>query len=210
LHWRKKIISLAAMITLYHAPRSRSSRFIFLLEELGVPYEIAKVSIRRGDGSGALDEDNPHPHGKVPAIRDGDTLVYESIAIALYLTDKFPAARVGPVVGDPLRGAYLTWLAYYAGVMEPAWTSAFMKTDVPRGTAGWVKTDEVMELVNATLSKNPYILGEKFSAADILLGTTFQLFMGSPLLPKTDLLETYVQRVVGRPAYARAAAKDNG
>jgi glutathione S-transferase len=196
------------MITLYHAPRSRSSRFIFLLEELGVPYEIAKVSIRRGDGSGALDSHNPHPHGKVPAIRDGETLVYESIAVALYLTDKFPAAGIGPVVGDPARGAYLTWLAYYAGVMEPSWTSAFMKADVPRGTAGWVKTDEVMELINATLSKSPYILGEKFSAADILIGTTFQLFMGSPLLPKTDLLESYVQRVVGRPAYARAAAKD--
>jgi glutathione S-transferase len=196
------------MITLYHAPRSRSSRFIFLLEELGVPYEIAKVSIRRGDGSGALDSGNPHPHGKVPAIRDGETLVYESIAVALYLTDKFPAAGIGPLVGDPARGAYLTWLAYYAGVMEPAWTSAFMKADVPRGTAGWVKTDEVMDLVNATLSKSPYILGEKFSAADILIGTTFKLFMGSPLLPKTDLLEAYVQRVVERPAYARAAAKD--
>jgi glutathione S-transferase len=198
------------MITLYHAPRSRSSRFIFLLEELGVPYEIAKVSIRRGDGSGALDRANPHPHGKVPAIRDGETLVYESIAVALYLTDKFPDAGLGPVVGDPQRGAYLTWLAYYAGVMEPAWTSASMKTDVPRGTAGWVKTEEVMNLVNTTLSKNPYILGEKFSAADILVGTTFKLFMGSPLLPKTDLLEAYVQRVVERPAYARAAAKDNG
>jgi len=196
------------MITLYHAPRSRSSRFIFLLEELGVPYEIAKVSIRRGDGSGALDSHNPHPHGKVPAIRDGETLVYESAAVALYLTDKFPAAGIGPVVGDPKRGAYLTWLAYYAGVMEPAWTSAFLKTDVPRGTAGWVKTDEVMDLVNATLSKSPYILGEKFSAADILIGTTFKLFMGSPLLAKTDLLESYVQRVVERPAYARAAGKD--
>ena len=196
------------MITLYHAPRSRSSRFIFLLEELGAPYEIARVSIRRGDGSGALDEGNPHPHGKVPAIRDGETLVYESAAVALYLTDKFPAAGIGPVVGDPKRGAYLTWLAYYAGVMEPAWTSAFLKTDVPRGTAGWVKTDEVMDLVNATLSKSPYILGEKFSAADILIGTTFKLFMGSPLLAKTDLLESYVQRVVERPAYARAAGKD--
>jgi glutathione S-transferase len=196
------------MIKLYHAPRSRSSRFIFLLEELGAPYEIAQVSIRRGDGSGALDSHNPHPHGKVPAIRDGETLVYESIAVALYLTDKFPAAGIGPLVGDPARGAYLTWLAYYAGVMEPAWTSAFMKADVPRGTAGWVKTDEVMDLVNATLSKSPYILGEKFSAADILIGTTFKLFMGSPLLPKTDLLEAYVQRVVERPAYARAAAKD--
>lgn len=196
------------MITLYHSPRSRSSRFIFLLEELGAPYEIANVSIRRRDGSGGLDSGNPHPHGKVPAIRDGDTLVYESAAIALYLTDKFPAAGIGPVVGDAKRGAYLTWLAYYAGVMEPAWVSAFMNADVPRGTAGWVKSDEVMELVNATLSKNPYILGEKFSAADILIGTTFQLFMGSPLLPKTELLESYVKRVVERPANARAQTKD--
>jgi len=198
------------MIKLYHAPRSRSSRFIFLLEELGASYEIAKVSIRRGDGSGALDDDNPHPHGKVPVIRDGDTIVYESAAIALYLTDKFPAAGIGPVIGDPKRGAYLTWLAYYAGVMEPAWMSAFMKTDVPRGTAGWVKTDEVMALINATLEKSPYILGEKFSAADILIGTTFQLFLGSPLLPKTDLLQAYVQRVIERPAYARAQARENG
>jgi glutathione S-transferase len=196
------------MIKLYHAPRSRSSRFIFLLEELGTPYEIAKVSIRRGDGSGTLDDDNPHPHGKVPVIRDGETVVYESAAIALYLTDKFPAAGIGPVVGDPKRGAYLTWLAYYAGVMEPAWMSAFMKTDVPRGTAGWVKTDEVMELVNATLNKGPYILGEKFSAADVLIATTFKLFLGSPILAKTDVLEAYVARVTERPAYARGMAKD--
>lgn len=196
------------MITLYHAPRSRASRFIFLLEELGAPYELAEVTIRRGDGSGALDSHNPHPHGKVPAIRDGETVVYESAAIALYLTDKFPQAGIGPLIGDPKRGAYLTWLAYYAGVMEPAWMSAFMKTDVPRGTAGWVKTDEVMELVNATLSKGPYILGDKFSAADVLIATTFKLFMGSPLLPKTELLEAYVNRVTERPAYARGMAKD--
>ncbi|MEY4965662.1 MAG: glutathione S-transferase [Pseudomonadota bacterium] len=196
------------MITLYHAPRSRASRFIFLLEELGAPYELAEVTIRRGDGSGALDTHNPHPHGKVPAIRDGETIVYESAAIALYLTDKFPQAGIGPLIGDPKRGAYLTWLAYYAGVMEPAWMSAFMKTDVPRGTAGWVKTDEVMELVNATLSKGSYILGEKFSAADVLIATMFKLFMGSPLLPKTDLLEAYVNRVTERPAYARGMAKD--
>lgn len=198
------------MITLYHAPRSRASRFIFLLEELDAPYRLAEVSIRRGDGSGALDTHNPHPHGKVPAIEDGDTLVYESAAIALYLTDKFPQNRIGPQIGDAQRGAYLTWLAYYAGVMEPAWMSAFLKTDVPRGTAGWVKTDEVMELVNATLNKGPYILGEDFSAADVLIATTFKLFMGSPLLPRTDLLESYVNRVTVRPAYARAMAKDNG
>jgi glutathione S-transferase len=192
------------MITLYHAPRSRASRFIFLLEELGAPYQLEEVSIRRGDGSGALDPGNPHPHGKVPAIRDGETLVHESAAVALYLTDKFPKNGIGPLVGDAKRGAYLTWLAYYAGVMEPAWMSAFMKWEVPRGTAGWVKTDEVMALVNTTLAKQPFLLGDKFSAADILIGTTFKLFMGSPILAKTDLLEAYVGRVTDRPAYARA------
>ena len=88
--------------------------------------------------------------------------------------------------------------------------SAYMKWEVPRGTAGWVKTDEVMEFVNATLKKGPYILGEKFSAVDILVGTTFKLFMGSPILEKTDLLENYVNRITSRPAYARAQAKENG
>ena len=196
------------MIALYHAPHSRSSRFIFLLEELGAPYKLETVNIRRGDGSGALDTHNPHPHGKVPVITDGETIVYESAAIALYLTDKFPQNGIGPQIGDARRGAYLTWLAYYAGVMEPAWMSAFLKTDVPRGTAGWVKTDEVMELVNATLSKGPYILGDNFSAADVLIATTFKLFLGSPLLPKTDPLEAYVKRVTDRPAFARAMTKE--
>ncbi len=127
----------------------------------------------------------PHPHGKSPALKDGDTLVWESTAIALYLTDRFPQNGLGPVVGDPKRGAYVSWLAYYAGVMEPAWMSAYMKWEIPRGTAGWVKTDEVMEFVNATLEQGPYILGEKFSAVDILVGTTFKMFLGSPMLEKT-------------------------
>jgi glutathione S-transferase len=114
------------------------------------------------------------------------------------------------VVGDPMRGAYVSWLAYYAGVMEPAWMSAYMKWEIPQGTAGWVKTDAVMEFVNATLAKGPYILGEKFSAIDILVGTTFKMFLGSPMLEKSDHLEAYVNRVTSRPAYARAQAKENG
>ena len=199
------------MLTLFHHPRTRSSRFIFLLEELGVPYEIHRIAnIRRPDGSGGVDPENPHPHGKSPALKDGDTVVWESSAIALYLTDKYPQNGIGPAVGDPLRGAYVSWLAYYAGVMEPAWMSAYMKWEIPRGTAGWVKTDEVMTFVNATLEKGPYLLGETFSAADILVGTTFAMFLGGPMLPKTDLLEGYAKRVTERPAAARARAKDNG
>ena len=140
----------------------------------------------------------------MPAISDDGATVFESAAIALYLTDKFPDNGIGPVVGDPKRGAYLTWLAYYAGVMEPAFMSAFMKWEVPRGTAGWVATDEVMPFVNATLERGPHILGEKFSAADVLVGTTFALFMGSPFLAKTPLLEAYVKRIVGAARLCRA------
>ncbi|MBN9589959.1 MAG: hypothetical protein BGN85_01440 [Alphaproteobacteria bacterium 64-11] len=199
------------MLTLFHHPRTRSTRFIFLLEELGAPYEIHRIaSLRRPDGSGGIDPANPHPHGKSPALKDGDTIVFESAAIALYLTDKFPAKGLGPVIGDPARGAYLSWLAYYAGVMEPAWMSAWMKWDIPRGTAGWVAVPEVMDFVNATLAKGPYILGEKFSAVDILVGTTFAMFMGTPLLEKTDLLEAYVRRVTERPAWAKATEIGDG
>ena len=199
------------MITLYHHPRTRSSRFLFLLEELGCPYEIHRIAnIRRPDGSGGVDPENPHPHGKSRALKDGETVVFESAAIALYLTDKFTQNGIGPLVGDAKRGAYVSWLAYYAGVMEPAWMSAYMKWDIPRGTAGWVKTDEVMEFVSATLEQGPYILGERFSAIDILMATTFKMFLGSPLLAPTPLLEGYVKRVTERPAFARAQAKENG
>jgi glutathione S-transferase len=198
------------VLTLIHAPRSRSSRFLWLLEEIGAPYEIQYVSIRRSDGSGALDPANPHPHGKVPLLKDGASIVFEQTAIALYLADKFPDAKLGPAVGDPERGAFLTLLAYYSGVIEPAFTSKFMKVAVPRGTAGWVDADEAMTFVNARLAAQPFIVGETFTAADVLYAGAFALFMGSPLLGenKTQALEDYVARCLSRPARARAAAKD--
>src|SRR5689334_17408930 len=198
------------MLTLFHAPKSRSSRFIWLLEELEIPYSLKVVTIRRGDGSSTLDPANPHPHGKVPVIVDGATIVFESPAIALYLTDAFPAKRLGPVIGDPARGAYLSWLAYYGDVMEPAFMSKFMNTPVPRGTAGWVVMDEAMAYVIQTLTARPFLAGEAFSAVDILFGSTFALFGTSPLLPKSPVIDAYVKRCVGGRAYARAAAKDNG
>jgi glutathione S-transferase len=196
------------MLTLFHAPRSRSSRFIWLLEELGEPYEIVSVDIRRGDGSGKVDAANPHPLGKAPALRHGDATVFESVAIALYLTDAFPAAGMGPKIGDPKRGAYLTALAYYAGVLEPAFMSKFMNVIPPRGSAGWVVAEEAMEWVNAQLEAGPYFLGDAFSAADVIYGSTFALFLGNPLLPETPTLRAYVDRLAARPAYQRAQAKD--
>ena len=96
------------MITLFHRPRTRSTRFIFLLEELEAPYQIHIVTTRNRDGSGVVDAANPHPHGKVPAISDDGVIVFESPAIALYLTDRYPRNRIGPLPAEAERGAYLT------------------------------------------------------------------------------------------------------
>jgi glutathione S-transferase len=198
------------MITLFHRPKTRSSRFIFLLEELEAPYQIKLVTTRTRDGTGAADPANPHPHGKVPAISDDGAIVFESPAIALYLTDKFPKNGLGPLVGEPGRAAYLSWLCYYTGVLEPAFMSKFMNVEVPRGTAGWVAVDEAMPAIEKLLGAGPYILGERFSAADVLYGTTFAMFEQSPMMPKSTAIEKYVQRIVTRPAFARAQARDDG
>lgn len=198
------------MITLFHAPKSRSSRFLFLLEELGAPYEVKVVNIRRGDGSGAMDAANPHPHAKVPAIQNGSELVFESSAIALYLADLFPEKGLAPKPNEAGRGRYLSMLAYYGDVLEPAFVSKFLNVAVPRGTAGWVAIDETMAYIDKLLSAEPYIAGEKFTAADILYGTTFGMFAQSPMMPKLASVEAYVKRVLERPAYARATAKDAG
>jgi glutathione S-transferase len=197
------------MITLYHRPNTRSTRFIFLLEELEAPYTIRLVTTRTREG-GAPDPVNPHPHGKVPAISDDGVIVFESAAIALYLTDKFHEKRIGYAIGEPERGAYLSWLAYSAGVLEPAFMSKFMKWEVPRGTAGWVAVEEAMAAVIARLSQAPYLAGERFSAADVLYATSFALFARSPVLPPSPVIEDYVKRVVARPAFARAMAKQGG
>jgi glutathione S-transferase len=203
---RPDILEGIFMITLFHYPQTRSSRFIFLLEELGAPYEIQQVQ----NLTTAKDPANPHPHGKVPAIRDNDTgeVIYESPAIALYLTDKFPKAGLGPTVGQAGRGAYLSWLVYYGSVMEPAFMSKFTNTPVPRPQAGWVEVEEAMKHVLDSLNKHKWLLGESFTALDILYGTTFAMFAKSPMMPKSDVIDLYVKHVTERPALARAQAKD--
>lgn len=191
------------MLTLFHAPRSRSTRFIWLLEELGCDYGIEYVSVARQDGSGGPDPKNPHPAGQVPAIVHEGTLVTESAAIAAYLTDAFPANGVGPTVGDPLRGPYLTWLAYYAGVMEPAILHRF------RGSteAADIKAYEELDTRwRGTLARGPWLLGERFSAADCLF--TSLLTFARQVMPADSAYDDYLARAVARPAFARAMQKD--
>jgi len=191
------------MLTLIHAPNSRSLRFLWLLEELGTPYEVQYVDIQRGDGSGAKDPNNPHPHKQVPALIHDGVLVTESAAIALYLTDAFPAAGLGPVVGDRKRGPYLTWLAYYAGVLEPAVAANWRKTTDPRE----LETFEIMDgHLKTTLEAGPYLLGETFSAADIMFVSMLQF--SRALLPPHKVYDDYLARLNARPAVARGMARN--
>jgi glutathione S-transferase len=193
------------MLTLYHAPRSRSTRFIWLLEEIGAPYRIEYVSIRRGDGTGEPDPRNPHPHKQVPALMHDDSMITESAAIALYLSDAFPHALLGPQVGHPLRGAYLTWLAYYAGVMEPLISAKFegRLQGNPKLQASY---DAMTDRIGKTLDNGPYLLDEMFSTADVLLVSALQF--ARTAFPPDAIYDQYLARLQSRPALQRAMAID--
>lgn len=195
------------MLTLHHAPRSRSSRIIWLLEELGAPYEIKLTNIPRMDGSGASDPNNPHPDKKVPALVHDGQLITESVAIILYLTDLFPESGIGPKIGHPLRGAYLTWLAYYAGVIEPVVTMEFSGLGAhPAVQRTFTSRAAVDKRILDAMKAGPYILGEQFSGADILIASMGQ--WARKMLPEDPLVDAYLSRCGARPALGRALAKD--
>jgi glutathione S-transferase len=196
------------MIALYHSPMTRSASIVWLLDELGVPYETRIVDFRRADGSGARDPANPHPHGKVPALTDGEDVLFETSAIALYLTDKYRERKMGPAVGEPGRGEYLSWLAYRPGVLEPALISRRFNINHVYGAMGWAPASEVEEILNAHLASRTYFLGEEFSALDILLGGGLNFMMMAGMVAETPVLETYAARITARPAFQNMMQRD--
>lgn len=197
------------MLTLYHAPQSRSSRIVWLLEEVGADYALKITDIPRLDGTGAPDPANPHPDKKVPALVDDGVLITESIAIVQYLTDKFPAADLGPAIGDAKRGPYLSWLAYYAGVIEPVVNLEFAGLADNAAMQRTFRDRAAMDrLILAGLAAGPYLLGEKFSGADVLIASLGHF--ARQMLPGGGVVDAYLERCNRRPALARANARDRG
>ena len=139
----------------------------------------------------------------MPALVHDGRLVFESGAIALYLTDLFPQSGLGPQVGDPQRGAYLSWLFYRAGVMEPAFIERRVGFAHVFGAMAWAPPEEVDEVLNAALAKGPYLLGDRFTAADIMIGGGINYAMMFKLMTETPVLKAYVERITGRPAFQR-------
>jgi glutathione S-transferase len=196
------------MITLYHSPNSRSASIVWLLEELAVPYQTKIVDFRRSDGTGARDPANPHPHGKVPALVDGADTVFETSAIALFLTDKYRDTKLGPAAGEKQRGEYLSWLAYRPGVMEPALISRRFDTKHVFGAMGWAPAQEVEEVLNKHMATREYFLGDHFSALDILLGGGLHFLMPSKMITETPVLKAYSARITDRPAFRKLMERD--
>ena len=196
------------MLTLYHSPNSRSTSVLILLTELGAldQVEIRPVEIVRFDGSGRRDPANPHPEGKVPyLIHDGDR-VRERAAIMLYLTDMFPAAGLGPLPGDPKRGEYLSWLFWYQGVVEPVLVLTMTGLTHPALQATFRDHDTMLARLDEVLTRQDWLLGDRYSAADLLIAGPF-LYLGERART-TPAIAAWLRRVQSRPAFAQVAEID--
>ena len=195
-------------ITLFHAPQTRSSGVLTLLEELGAPYKLHTLDMKAGEhrepGYLAV-----NPMGKVPAILHGDALVTEQVAIGIYLADLFPEAGITPALGDALRGPYLRWYVFYAACFEPALVDKALKREpgpvpmVPYGTV-----EQTIATLVAQLSRGPWMLGERFTALDALWGPALTWMTQFGLLESTAPVRDYVARWTARPSVERARKID--
>jgi glutathione S-transferase len=195
-------------ITLFHAPQSRSTGTLTLLEELGAPYALCILNMKRGEQRQA-----PYlqinPLGKVPAIRHRGALVTEQVAISIYLADLFRDAGLAPALDDPRRGPYLRWLVYYAACYEPALVDRALKREpAPLAMSPYGAFDPMFETIVGQLSQSSYLLGDEITAADILWATALKWGALFQLLPENLTVADYVRRVTARPAFARADAID--
>lgn len=197
------------MLTVYHAPNSRSSTVVQLLHEMGIAdrVDIRNVSIRRMGGAGAADPANPHPEGKVPYLVDGDVQVRERGAIILYLTDAFPGSDMGRPVGHPQRGAYLSWLFYYQGIVEPVVSIQFAGVDHPFFHDNFRDYPTMLARIDKALSDRPWLLGDAPSAVDLLIAGPFAKFATMlPVMPPA--MSAWVERYRELPSTRWIDAED--
>ena len=194
---------------LYHCPKTRSVRPLWLLEELGVPYQLQTISVFEGEGQ-TQNYLAINPGGTVPTLDDDGTIIYEAGAICLYLTDKYPEKQLAPAINTPLRGLYYQWMFYVPATMEWPLVNIFLHTamleEEKRRPAVVEDSKErfkkIATNINTALTANDYILGDKFSTADIMIGSTLLWF--PELLEGFEPLQDYTERLLTRPAFQKA------
>ena len=195
-------------VTLYHSPNTRSTGVLSLLEELGADYDLQVLDMKAGEQRRAAYL-AVNPMGKVPTLRHGDALVTEQVAVFLYLADLYAEAGLAPPIGDPLRGPYLRRMVYYGSCFEPALVDRAMKRDpAPSSTSPYGDYETMLATLTGQLAPGPWMLGERFSAADVLWGTALRWTTMFKLVPESPLFAEYIARVAARPAAVRARARD--
>jgi glutathione S-transferase len=197
------------MLKFYHAPRSRSSTVHWLLEELGVAYEMELIDITAEGGAPEAYRDI-QPHKKVPAIVHGGVTITERAAIFIYLNDVFPQAGLAPRIGDRLRGPYLSWLTYVDAVLDPVLTAKAHGWSYAARQVSFGTFDDMIQHVEQTLLAHPYVLGDRFTAADIHLGNAMHWAVTSGMVPDRPAFRDYVTRIGSRPVFQRVLQKDGG
>jgi glutathione S-transferase len=201
------------MITLFWCPQTRASRILWLLEEMGEPFEVSLIDIRKPESKSDPDFAAASPMGKVPAIMDttpdGTVHMADSSAIALYLCDRYPASALAPAVDDLSRGKFLYWMTFTPGVIEPAMMERFTGMEVSRASSGWGNFDTMIEVLEAGLKQGPWLMGEQFSAADVLVGSSVYFMKMFGILPDSAILNEYGDRCAARPACVSALARDS-
>jgi len=191
---------------LYWCPKTRAIRALWMLEELGVAYDRVRIDVRDPAAKADPAFRAVSPMGKVPALEDGSTRLWDSGAICAYLADQYPKAELAPPIGSADRGAYLQWLLYTNAVIEPAMAEKFTNAPASAAAHGWGSFDLMLGVLREGLSRGPFILGQKFSAADVLLGTACHFMRTFKILESDLILFGFADRCMARPAFKRAAA----
>jgi glutathione S-transferase len=195
-------------VTLYHCPRSRSSGVLNLLEELQADYELQVLDMAAGEtrtpGYLAI-----NPMGKVPALVHGDAVVTEQSAVYIYLADLYADRGLAPALHDPLRGPYLRWMAFYGGAFEPAVVDrAQQRESGGLQMSPYGDYDTMIATLNAQLGGGAYMLGERFTALDVLWSNALGWTTQFGLVEVTPAMRDYLDRCMARPAFGVARERD--
>ncbi len=194
-------------IVLYHHPFSRAAGTLWALEEVGVDYALRWVDILAG-GQKAPEIVALNPMGKLPLLTDGDQVVTEAAAIALYLADRYAYGGLAPRVDDPARGTYLRWSLFAPSVIEPGATARMSKWEGKPGTVGWGTYDDMLTSMESAIAERAFVLGDTFSMADVVFGGTLRYMLRFDMVEKRPAFVAYAERLAARPALQRADARN--
>lgn len=190
-------------VTLKYHPFSRAAGVIAQLEEVGCDYTLDYVEITKGEQKEAPLK-SLNTMGKVPTLMDGDVVVTEAAAIGLYLADRYSLGDLAPAPDDPARGTYLRWSFYAPSVIEPGCMAKAANWEFDPGSAGFGTYPEMLDTISAAIGDGPWLLGERFTMADVIFGGTVGWMTMFGMLEKRDEYVAYVERMQARPAFKKA------